>query len=153
MNIIAEKVFIGQFEHPIGTKRIEFNIRDGKSVPEPHLRAFRMAKEEILYNWVRYAGQIVQNYFIMTGKPIDPKKLFQYTIPNDCWKNIENFVENLKRLSIWVNKDLSIFGGKQNYDYWQSVFESGKTSDEFEVMPTGIDLMEMIRPHGVLASR
>ena len=124
MNIVAEKIFIGQFEHPIGTRRIENNIQKGKSVPEPHLRAFRMAKEEILYNWVRYVRHIVQSYFITTGKPINETKLFQYTIPDGCWKNIENFVENLKRLSIWVNKDLSnsIFGGKQNYEFWQSIF-------------------------------
>ena len=147
MNIIAEKVFIGQFEHPIGTRRIENNIQKGKSVPEPHLRSFRMAKEEILYNWVRYVRHIVQNYFITTGKPIDETKLFQYTIPDGCWKNIENFVENLRRLSIWVNKDLSnsIFGGKQNYEFWQSIFESGETPNGAEIMPTGINVMQMIR--------
>ena len=154
MNVIAEKVFVGQFSHTIGTRRVENSIQKGKSVPEPHLRAFRMAKEEILYNWVRYAGQIVKNYFITTGKPIDETKLFQYPIPDPCWDNIENFVENLKRLSIWVNKDLSnsIFGGKQNYEFWQSIFESGKTPNNVEVMPNGINVMEMIQPHGSLAS-
>ena len=154
MNVIAEKVFVGQFSHSIGTRRVENNIQKGKSVPEPHLRAFRMAKEEILYNWVRYAGQIVKNYFITTGKPIDESKLFQYPIPDPCWDNIENFVENLKRLSIWVNKDLSnsIFGGKQNYEFWQAIFESGKTHNNVEVMPNGINVMEMIQPHGSLAS-
>ena len=154
MNVIAEKVFIGQFSPSIGTRRVENSIQKGKSVPEPHLRAFRMAKEEILYNWVRYAGQIVKNYFITTGKPIDETKLFQYPIPDLCWNNIENFVENLKRLSIWVNKDLSnsIFGGKQNYEFWQSIFESGKTPNNVEVMPKGINVMEMIQPRGSLAS-
>ena len=147
MNIVAEKVFIGQFEHPIGTRRIENNIQKGKSVPEPHLRSFRMAKQEILYNWVRYVRHIVQNYFITTGKPIDETKLFQYTIPDGCWKNIENFVENLRRLSIWVNKDLSnsIFGGKQNYEFWQSIFESGETPNGAKIMPTGINVMQMIQ--------
>ena len=154
MNVIAEKVFVGQFNHSIGTRRVENSIQKGKSVPEPHLRAFRMAKEEILYNWVRYAGQIVKNYFITTGKPIDETKLFQYPIPDPCWDNIENFVENLKRLSIWVNKDLSnsIFGGKQNHEFWQSIFESGTTPNNVEVMPNGINVMEMIQPHGGLAS-
>ena len=154
MNVIAEKVFVGQFSHSIGTRRVENSIQKGKSIPEPHLRAFRMAKEEILYNWVRYAGQIVKNYFITTGKPIDETKLFQYSIPDPCWNNIENFVENLMRLSIWVNKDLSnsIFGGKQNYEFWQSIFESGKTPNNVEVMPNGINVMEMIQPHGSLAS-
>ena len=147
MNIIAEKVFIGKFDPALGTRRIEHNIQKGKSVPEPHLRAFRMAKEEILYNWVRYVGQIVKNYFITTGKPIDETKLFQYSIPDICWDNIETFVDNLKKLSIWVNIDLSnsIFGGKQNYEFWQSIFESGKTPNDVKVMQSGINVMQMIK--------
>jgi hypothetical protein len=114
-----------------------------------------MAKEEILYNWVRYVGQIVKMYFITTGKPIDEDKLFQYAIPEACWDNIENFIESLKRLSIWVNRDLSrsVFGGKQNYEYWQAIFENGKTPHGADVMPKGINVMEMIQPHGTLASR
>ena len=53
------------------------------------------------------------------------------------------------RLSIWVNKDLSnsIFGGKQNYEFWQSIFESGKTSEGAAVMQSGINVMRMIERH------
>ncbi len=147
MNVIAEKIYIGQFEPSLGTRRIEYSIQRGKDIPEPHLRAFRMAKEEILYNWLRYVGQIVQSYFITTGKPIDEKKLFQYAIPDACWENIENFVDAQRRLPLWVNKDLSlsVFGGKQNNDYWQAIFESGRTLNNVEVMPSGINIMDMIR--------
>jgi hypothetical protein len=149
MNIVAEQIFIGQYDHVIGTRRIENNLQKGKDVPEPHLRAYRMAKEEIIYNWLRYVRQIVQMYFISTGKPIDEEKLFQYAIPEACWTNIENFVDSLKRLSIWVNKDLSnsVFGGKRNYDFWQSIFERGISTDGQNVMPQGIDIMSMIRTH------
>ena len=147
MNVIAEKIFIGQFEPSLGTRRIEHKIQKGEDVPEPHLRAFRMAKEEIVYNWLRYVRQIVQNYFITTGKPIDESKLFQYAIPDTCWENIENFIDALKRLPLWVNKDLSlsVFGGKQNNDFWQEIFESGRTLSGVEVMPSGINVMEMIK--------
>ena len=147
MNVIAEKIFIGQFEPALGTRRIENNIQQGKDIPEFHLRAFRMAKEEIIYNWLRYVRQIVQNYFITTGKPIDESKLFQYPIPDNCWDNIENFIDSLKQLPLWVNKELSIslFGGKQNNDFWQQIFESGRTSSGFEVMPSGLNVMEMIK--------
>lgn len=150
MNIIAEKIYIGMFDHSLGTRRIESDIRKGKSIPEPHLRAFRMAKEEILYNWLRYLRQIVQNYFITTGKPIDENKLFQYPIPDACWENIENFVDALKKLPLWVNKDLSlsVFGGKRNNDYWQAIFESGRAPDGVDVMLSGIDTMEMIKTRG-----
>lgn len=148
MNIIAEKIYVGQFNPSGGTKRIENDVKKGEDVAEPHLRAFRMAREEIIYNWLRYVRQIVRNYFITTGKPIDENKLFQYEIPDACWENIENFVDALMRLPLWMNKDLSLsaFGGKQNNDYWQSIFESGRTPNGSEVMASGINIMEMIKP-------
>ena len=149
MNIVAEKIFVSQFDHSIGTRRIESGLQKGQDIPEIHLRAYRMAKEEIIYNWLRYIRQIVQNYFITTGKPIDEKKIFQYLIPDACWENIENFISSLIRLPLWVNKDLSssVFGGKQNNDYWQSIFETGKTPNNIEVMSHGINVMDMIKPY------
>ena len=148
MNVVAEKVYIGKFDHSLGTRRIESNVQKGKDVPEAHLCAFRMAKEEIIHNWLRYTKQIVQNYFITIGTPIDERRLFQYPIPEACWGNIENFIEALKRLPLWVNKDLSlsVFGGKQNAEFWQHIFENGRTRDGSEVMESGINLMEMIKP-------
>ena len=148
MNIIADKVYVGKFDPTRGIHKLEHDVQQGKHVAEPHLRAFRMAKEEIIYNWLQYVKQIVLNYFITMGQPIDQNKLFQYRIPDKCWENIENFMESLIRLPLWVNKELSLsaFGGKRNSDYWQAVFESGKSPDNSDVMATGLNLMEMIQP-------
>ena len=146
MNVVADQIFVGKFEHSIGTRRIEHNIQRGKDIPEPHLRAYRMAKEEILHNWLRYVRQIVQSHFIMMRKPFDEKRLFQRPIPDACWGNMENFIDSLRRLPIWVNKDLSqtVFGGKQNNDFWQAIFERGRAPNGVVVMPSGIDLMAMM---------
>ena len=148
MNVVAEKIYVERFDYSLGARRIESNVQKGKVVPEEHLCAFRMAKEEIIHNWLRYIKQIVQNYFITIGTPIDERKLFQYPIPEACWGNIENFIEALKRLPLWINKDLSlsVFGGKQNAEYWQHIFENGYTRDGSKVMESGINLMEMIKP-------
>ena len=148
MNIIADQIYVGQFDPTRGARRIENDVQKGQDVAEPHLRAFRMAKEEIIHNWLRLVRQIVYQYFITTGKPIDERKLFQYEIPEACWQTIENFIDALKRLPLWINKDLSIsaFGGKQNNAYWQSVFETGKTPNGAVVMSQGgLDLLEMIK--------
>ena len=154
MNLIADNIYIGKYDESRGTSRIESDIVKGKDVPEPHLRAFRMAREEIIYNWLRYVSQIVQNYFITTGRPIDDKKLFQYQIPEVCWQNIENFIQSLMALPVWVNRDLagSMFGSKRNNDYWQSIFETGTTPGGIQVMPEGINLMEMIKPRDQLST-
>ena len=148
MNIIAEKIYIGKFDHARGTRRIENDILKGKDIPESHLCAFRMSKEEVIYNWLRYVQQVVYQYFITTGQPIDEtSKLFQKPIPPTCWNNVENFIDALMTLPLWINKDLSnsVFGGKQNSEYWQSIFENGRTPDEYEVMTSGINIMEMIK--------
>jgi len=82
----------------------------------------------------------------MQGKPIQEEKLFQYKFPEPLWTKIRTFIKNLSNLPIWINKDLSstIFGGKQNYAFWQTIFESGKSPSNVQVMAEPIDLMKMI---------
>ena len=147
MNIVADKIYIGQFDPARGTRRIEYDVQNGKNIAEPHLRSFRMSKEEICHNWLRIVRQIVYHYFVMTGKPIDDDRLFQQEIPEDCWRNVENFIDALKRLPLWVNKDLSIsaFGGKRNNEYWHSIFETGSPPGGGVVMSSGLNLLEMIK--------
>ena len=92
MNVVADKVYAGKNDPAIGTARIENQIQKGVDVSEGHLRAFRLSREEILYAWLRLIRQIVQNYFITIGKPIQEDKLFQYRFPEPLWDSIENFV-------------------------------------------------------------
>jgi HNH endonuclease len=147
MNLIAERLYVGQFDPSIGTSRVENRLQKGEDIPEPHLRAYRLAREEILYSWLRFVKQIVQNFFITTGKPIKEERLFQYRFPEPLWDNIESFLESWKMLPLWVNRDLSlsVFGGKQNYEFWQTVFESGKTPQGQQVLSNAINLMQLIK--------
>jgi hypothetical protein len=147
MNVIAEEIYIGKFDLDIGTDKIESRLVKGEHFPLDHLRAFRMSKEEVLYNWLRYVQQITKFYFINTGKPIQEEKLLHYPFPDQLWENIRRFVRNLAALPLWVNKDLSetVFGGKQNNSFWQTVFETGKSPQGVRVMPQPINLVEMIK--------
>jgi hypothetical protein len=146
MNIIAEIIYIGKFDTDIGTGQIENKIQKGENIPFKHLIAYRMSKEEIIYNWLKYIGQIIKNYFIMQGKPIKEEKLFQYKFPEPLWDKITIFLKNLTILPVWINKDLSItvFGGKQVNDFWQTIFETGKSPQGIQVLVEPIDLMKMI---------
>ena len=148
MSIVADKIYIGQFDPGQGTRRIENDIQKGKDVPEGHLRACRMSKEEVAYNWVQLIKQVVLIHFLALGKPIvDDSKIFQREVPEACWSNVENFIDSLKSLPLWVNRDLgiSVFGAKRNYEYWETIFEKGETPDGAPVMGAGLDLMEMIK--------
>ena len=92
--------------------------------------------------------QIAKNYFINTGKPIQEAKLFQYPFPDQLWENIRLFIRNLSNLPLWVSKELSetVFGGKNNNNFWQTVFETGKTPQGLAVLVQPLNLIDMIKP-------
>ena len=46
MNLTAEVLLVNQFDIKLGTARLENKVQKGEDIPEPHLRAFRMCKEE-----------------------------------------------------------------------------------------------------------
>lgn len=147
MNLIAEEIFIGKFDADLGTDKIENRIQRGELFPIDHVTAFRLSKEEVIYNWLSYIRQVAEFYFINSGKPIQKDKLFQYPFPEQIWQNIRNFLRNFANLPLWSNNDLSatVFGGKQNNSFWQNVFETGRTTQGVHVMPQGINLVELIR--------
>ncbi len=147
MNIVAEEIFVEKFDFDIGTYRIEDRVQKGEDIQEWHMAANRISKEEIIYNWLKYIEQIIRNYFIMQGKPIQEKKLFQYRFPQAIWGRIRIFTRNLFNLPVWINRELSttVFGGKQNYEYWQTIFETGKNAQGYQVLVKPLDLMEMIK--------
>ena len=106
-----------------------------------------MAKEEILQCWLSYIRRIAEQHFLVMGRVITPEKLFQYPFPEQLWTNIGTFIDNLARLPLWVNREASstVFGAKQTYKVWQSIFEDGRTPSGHRVMPGGLNIMEMIK--------
>jgi len=147
MNLVADEIYVGKFDSEIGTDKVESRLQKGQDFPLDHLRAFRMSKEEIVYNWLGYVGQIARQYFIMLGKTDPQERLFQYPFPDQVWDNIGKFLRNLKDLPLWVNRDLSetVFGGKQNNSFWKTVFETGRTPQGMQVLVQPLNMIEMIR--------
>ncbi|HYM16496.1 MAG TPA: HNH endonuclease signature motif containing protein [Dehalococcoidia bacterium] len=148
MNLVSEIVFEGQFDLERNTYRIENKVQAGEDVPEAHLRAYRMAKEEILYNWLSYVRQIVSTFYAFQGIPFTETTLFQVRHPDALWANIANYLRNLTTLPLWVNRNLSltIFGGKQNYDFWNKIFTTGKSTQGQQVLVEPLNLTKMIQP-------
>ncbi len=146
MNIVAEELLIGKFDLELGAARIEYKVQHGEGLPEHHVRAFRMMKEEILAAWLRYVRQIVQTYFNMMGQPVDEARLFQHPFPAPLWDRLRSYVLNLSKLPAWVNQDLSasVFGGKQSADFWHEIFQTGKAPSGQQVLAAPINLMDMI---------
>ena len=147
MNLIAEVIYIDKFDSNVGTDKIESKLQKGQVPKLDHLRAFRMSKEEIIYNWLQLVGQVARTYFITLGKPDPKERLFQVPFPDQIWDNLRKFLGNLVAMPLWVNLDMSetIFGGKQNNGFWKTVFETGRTPQGMEVLVKPINLIEMIK--------
>lgn len=152
MNLVAELLLVDQFDMELGTAKLENKVQKGEDIPEPHLRAFRMCKEEVLYSWLGYVRQVVQMHFVLSGHPFDPERSFQYDFPEQLWERLRAYLINLRGLPLWVNRSLSatVFGGKQNNNFWRTIFLDGKTPQGQQVLAAPLNIMDMVKDPGTL---
>ena len=147
-NIIAEELLIGRYDDNIGTYRLENKISEGKgdSIPDDHLVACRLFKEEIIYNWVQYIKLLIKQSFSFSGEMFDEENLFQQKIPDQLWENIRKLLISLRDLPLWKNRSLasSVFGGKEKYDYWGFVFRNGKTPEGVVLLTKPLNTLDMV---------
>lgn len=149
LNIIADEIYVGKFNPDIGVFRIEQKVIDKKDaeITDDHLTAYRISKEEILYNWLLYLKKVIENYFANTGRLYEPNRLFQEKFPDQLWTNITRFIKNLITLPLWKDKSMAstVFSGKNNYDFWKVTFETGKTPDGVIILAKPLNYIEMIK--------
>lgn len=148
-NILAEELLIGRYNKETGVYRIENKVAEGKDkdITDAHLSAYRIFKEEIMYNWILHIDLLIKSFFNMSGKLYDEQNLFQIKFSDQLWINIRTFVQNLRDLPLWKDRTMAstVFGGKQVYDYWRETFNTGKTPDGILVLSKPINVMEMIK--------
>ena len=106
-----------------------------------------MFREEIIYNWVQFLKLLIKQYFSLTGEIYDDENLFQQPIPDTLWCNLRNFVISLRELPMWKDGSMAstVFGGKQTYDYWMTIFRTANTPDGRQVLAKPLDTIEMIK--------
>jgi hypothetical protein len=150
-NIIADEIYVNKFSPEIGIYRLEDKIIKGldSDISDDHLVAYRISKEEIMYNWLLFLKAVIKNYFSNTGKIYDENSLFQQNFDEQLWTNIRNFIVNLAQLPLWKDrsKASTAFTGKKNYDYWKSIFTSGSTPEGVAVLAKPLNYVEMIMPN------
>jgi hypothetical protein len=147
MSLIADVFFVGQWDPELGGRRLENRVQKGVLIPEGHLRAWRIAREETLANVLRWVKLVVENYYVFTGKAADRDTLCQQPFPEALWRRVELFLHSLASLPCWIDKNLSttVFGAKQNRDFWKKIFETGISPSGVRVLAQPLDLMRMIQ--------
>lgn len=85
--------------------------------------------------------------FAFAGTMYNEDNLFQQRIPDQLWENIRTFIINLKNLPVWKDRSMAatIFGGKNKYDFWKIIFQTGKTSDGTQVLVVPLNVADMIK--------
>ncbi len=63
--------------------------------------------------------------------------------PNGSGRRVATFYE-LSDILIDKNLANTVFGPKQNADYWEKVFQTGKSPSNIQILAAGLDLNEMI---------
>ena len=147
MSLFAEIFFVGKWDPETGGRRLESRLQSGDPIPEEHLRAWRVAREEILGNILSWVRLVIENYFAWTSRMVDKDRLLQQSFPEDLWKRIEAFLKNLSNLPCWIDKGLSttIFGAKQNYEFWAQIFKMGRAPNGISVLTKPLDITQMIK--------
>jgi hypothetical protein len=54
-------------------------------------------------------------------------------------------IKNISLLPLWTNNALSstVFGGKQNYQFWHTIFTTGSSPQGVQVLVQPINLLEL----------
>lgn len=155
MSLFAEEFFVGHWDPDLGGRRLENRLQAGEKIPESHLRAWRIAREEVLTNVMRWTRLVIANYNAYTGRVIKEDRLLHVQLPDELWDRLGNFLISLSKLPCWFDRNLgtTVFGPKQNADYWEKVFQTGKSPSNIQILATPLDLNQMILPTASPAGR
>src|SRR5207249_4695046 len=63
MSLFADVFFVGQWDPERGGRKLENRLQKGDPIPEGHLRAWRVAREEILGNILIWVRLVIENYY------------------------------------------------------------------------------------------
>ena len=96
---------------------------------------------------LQYVRLVIEHYYVFLGQPIKKDGLLQRQFTPLLWQQLEAFLKNLGTLPCWVDKNLSVtvFGAKRNRDYWERVFQTGRTTDGVPVLAQPLDITKMIQ--------
>lgn len=147
MSLFADVFFINKWDPELGGAKLESRVQKGEKVSEEHLRAWRIAREEVLTNVMRWVRLVIENYFAWTGQLVDKERLLHVALQDELWRRIENFLISQSGLPCWIDKNLgtTVFGPKQNLDYWDTVFKTGKAPNGIQILAQPLDLNQMIQ--------
>jgi hypothetical protein len=147
MSIFADVFFVNSWDPEIGGNKIENKVLHGETIPEPHLRAWRVAREEVLSNILAWVRLVIEYHFAFNAQMLDKERLLHQPLPDTLWDRMTKFLQSVAALPCWIDKQLgtTVFGPKQNLDYWEKVFKTGRSPSGIQILTSPFDLNQMIQ--------
>lgn len=154
MSMFADVFFVGQWDPERGGRKLENRLQKGELIPEPHLRAWRVAREEILASIVAHVRLVIEHYYAVLGDRLDKDRIMHHPLPPQLWQRIETFLRRLRDLPAWIDSNLSrtVFGAKQNRDFWMEAFKTGLAPGGIRVFVRPISVIEMMQDPSVTST-
>ena len=149
MTMYAEAVFVDKWDPDTGGRRLENRVQKSEAIAHAHLRAWRLSREEVLANVLSQGVRVVlEHYYALRRQSVRRDRLLHTRAPDELWDAVGSFLANLVALPCWVDSQLSgtVFGSKQNLDFWERVFDTGKAPNGVQVLAQKIDVIEMTNP-------
>ncbi|MCI0622673.1 MAG: HNH endonuclease [Acidobacteria bacterium] len=150
MSLFADVFFAGQWNTETGGRKLEDRVLKGEPIPPGHLRAWRIAREEVLINVLKWVRLTIEHYYAFNREMVDKERLMHKRFPDPVWTMVQTVLRNIGDLPCWVDTRLSqtIFGGKPNRDFWRKTFQDGISPTGIRVLARGLELGSLITPRG-----
>jgi len=138
MNLLAEKTLENKFDTKIGAYKIEEQIRKGKSIPDEHLRAFRLYRPAAFIVWCELLKEAIATYLIMNSKIINDMKMerkkgkgtriFWTKLDDNDWRAIGKMIDKMIRHKIWIDRGETISNafGQTRPEFFKKFLEKGE---------------------------
>lgn len=76
MSLFADVLFVGQWNTELGGGKVEDRVLKGEPIPPGHLRAWRIAGEEVLINVMKWVRLTIEHYYAFNQQMIDKGRLY-----------------------------------------------------------------------------
>jgi hypothetical protein len=153
MSLFARVFFEDHWDPDVGGRKLEDRILKGEDIKPNHLRAWRVAREEVLVNILTYVRLAIEHYYAINQEMIDKERVMHIRFPDILWSMLETVLRNIGDLPCWVDRRLSqtVFGGKPNRDFWKKIFKDGVSPTGIQGLARGLELKSLVTPKVIAA--
>ena len=154
MNIFAEETLEGKFDKGIGVFKIENRIRKGESIPQDHIKAYRMYRPAAFQIWCELFKEALSMYLLARGKLTqDLKKrnrILWVQMDEENWQVVRMMVRKLASHKIWVDTGdvISNAFGQTRPEFFRKLLEQGQIDGAGKILDQPINVQFMFSAVG-----